>query len=488
MASSTPARNTRSRSREQHQNQEQQQPPTLQTNASTTGADPKRPSIGRRRKSSMLGGDPRGDTGGNSMTTTYATHAQLASPTYSSSRTSESGRKRRKSKTFFRRCVRICLKHTWLLPLVLTCIILTLYFISPGEQNPLYPAIFLSYADPPLNERTNTLPAHVGNVTQYGKGPKDIAFVAFYTIVLSFTREFMMQCVIKPIALWCNIRGRAKQSRFMEQFYTAIYFAILGPFGLYVMSRSPVWYFNTKGMYEGFPHRAHEGIFKTYYLLQASYWAQQALVLLLQLEAPRKDFKELVLHHVVTLSLIGLSYRFHFTYMGVAVYITHDISDFFLATSKILNYVDATITGGFFILFIGVWAYLRHYINIQILISLLPGGTFSTVGPFDLNWDTQQYKCWISQVITFGLLVLLQAVNIFWFVLILRILYRYLTTNVHEDMRSEGEDEEEDEQTKYKGDKASAPEVMVNGEPVAVEISGVDIAARGKDGISQRKQ
>ena len=99
------------------------------------------------------------------------------------------------------------------------------------------------------------------------------------------------------------------------------------------MSRTPVWYFNTAGMFEGFPHRAHEGVFKAYYLLQASYWAQQFIVLCLRLEKPRKDFKELVGHHIVTLALIGLSYRFHFTYMGVAVYITHDISDFFLAVS-----------------------------------------------------------------------------------------------------------------------------------------------------------
>ena len=51
------------------------------------------------------------------------------------------------------------------------------------------------------------------------------------------------------------------------------------------------------------------------------------------LEKPRKDFKELVAHHVITVSLIWLSYRFHFTYMGIAVYITHDVSDFFLAVS-----------------------------------------------------------------------------------------------------------------------------------------------------------
>ena len=140
-----------------------------------------------------------------------------------------------------------------------------------------------------------------------------------------------MQRCLRPLAIYLNIHSRGKQNRFMEQVYTAIYFAVFGPLGLYVMSRTPVWYFDTAGMFEGFPHRSHEAVFKAYYLLQASYWAQQAIVLCLQLEKPRKDFKELVAHHVVTLALIWLSYRFHFTYMGVAVYITHDISDFFLA-------------------------------------------------------------------------------------------------------------------------------------------------------------
>jgi acyl-CoA-dependent ceramide synthase len=99
------------------------------------------------------------------------------------------------------------------------------------------------------------------------------------------------------------------------------------------MARTPVWYFNTTGMYEDFPHRTNEAVVKAYYLLQASYWAQQLIVLLLMLEKPRKDFSQLVAHHIITISLIWLSYRFHFTYMGIAVYITHDISDFFLAVS-----------------------------------------------------------------------------------------------------------------------------------------------------------
>jgi len=165
-----------------------------------------------------------------------------------------------------------------------------------------------------------------------------VAFVAFYTVVLSFTREFIMQEFLRPLARRSGLKNKSKQSRFVEQMYTAIYFGLIGPYGLYIMSRTPVWYFNINGMYEGFPHKTHEAGFKFYYLFQGAYWAQQAIVLLLGMEKPRKDFKELVGHHIVTLCLIGMSYCFHFTYMGLGVFITHDISDFVFAVCSSTSY------------------------------------------------------------------------------------------------------------------------------------------------------
>lgn len=239
-------------------------------------------------------------------------------------------------------------KHTWVNPLILMTVLLSAYAVNPSVTNPLHSAIFLSY---PLEPTHPHIPAHARVMPDmpqyYGKGWKDVAFVSFYIVVLSFTREFLMQRVIRPAAIYCGIRSRAKQSRFMEQVYTAIYFSIFGPYGLYVMSRTPIWYFNTSAMFEDFPHRAHDGWFKAYYLLQASYWAQQAIVLMLQLEKPRKDFKELVGHHIVTLALIALSYRFHFTYMGIAVYITHDISDFFLAVRMPIHWPSTSVSNCF---------------------------------------------------------------------------------------------------------------------------------------------
>jgi acyl-CoA-dependent ceramide synthase len=235
------------------------------------------------------------------------------------------GRKRRKVKSLWRRWKSLSLRHTWLNPLVFSIVIAALYFIHPSEDNPLHSALFLSY--PLEGKQGKGAEASV----YYGKGARDFAFVAFYTIVLTFTREFTMQRVLRPLAIKAGMRTRGKQARFMEQAYTAIYFGFLGPLGLYVMKQTPVWYFNTDGMYESFPHQSHLAEVKCYYLFQAAYWVQQMIVLLLAQEKPRKDFKELVAHHIITIALIYLSYAFHFTYMGLAVYTTHDISDFFLA-------------------------------------------------------------------------------------------------------------------------------------------------------------
>lgn len=103
------------------------------------------------------------------------------------------------------------------------------------------------------------------------------------------------------------------------------------------------------------------------------------------------------------------------------------------------------------------------------------------MGSFTLDWDTQQYKCWISQIITFCLLASLQAVNMFWFFLICRILARYVWKGIQKDERSDDEEEEEEEE-----EKVEVPEVLahangtgtkirenghVDVQPVAVEVN-----------------
>lgn len=326
-------------------------------------------------------------------------------------------------------------RHSWINPfLVLSVLCGTYFFGDPTTK--LHRVL----------KNLMTISYPIEGTDQYGKGVNDFLFVGFYSIFFTFFREFLMSCVLRPLALFLGVKKEAKVKRFMEQTYSMVYYGLSGPFGLWVMSKTPLWFFETTPFYLEYPHKTHDFWFKVYYLGQAAFWVQQSIVLVLQLEKPRKDFYELILHHIVTIALIWCSYRFHFTWMGLAVYVTMDVSDFFLAFLKTLNYLDSPISGPFFVGFVFVWVYLRHYINLRILWSVLT--EFKTVGEWELNWDTQQYKCWISQPIVFGLLFALQLLNAYWLFLIIRILYRYALGGVAEDDRSDDESEEEEETKK----------------------------------------
>lgn len=152
-----------------------------------------------------------------------------------------------------------------------------------------------------------------------------------------------------------------------------------------------------------------------------------------------------------------------------------------MQTSKVLNYIDHPLVEPFFFVFMCAWGYLRHYLNLKILYSIIT--EFSTVGPFEINWETQQYKCRLSQVISFSLLAALQAVNLYWWFLICRIAYRFVVERDADDDRSEYEDSEteeadskkDSEQLKKENEKSKrngtangsangTPKVLINGE------------------------
>jgi acyl-CoA-dependent ceramide synthase len=114
-----------------------------------------------------------------------------------------------------------------------------------------------------------------------------------------------------------------------------------------------------------------------------------------------------------------------------------------------------------------VWGYLRHYLNLRILYSILT--TFRTIGPWELNWETQQYKCWISQYITFALLASLQAVNLFWWFFICRIAYRFVVYKDADDDRSEYEPSEDESAERREEVKRLEGEEKANGVKRSIE-------------------
>ena len=143
-------------------------------------------------------------------------------------------------------------------------------------------------------------------------------------------------------------------------------------------------------------------------------------------------------------------------------------------TSKTLNYLDASFVGPYFGLFMCVWIYLRHYLNLRILYSLFT--EFKTIGPYELDWEGGQYKCWISFYITLVLLASLQALNLFWLFFIIRIAYRLVVYKQAEDDRSEADESEIEEREREIQVRPRLVVVLDGGQPEDKVVHVLEVA------------
>ncbi|KAJ7094674.1 longevity assurance proteins LAG1 LAC1, partial [Mycena belliarum] len=293
---------------------------------------------------------------------------------------------------------------------------------------------------------SHRVPTSDPNDPRYAKGWCDLVFLAYNVIFFSCFRQLITVNLCRPIAKYFGLKKEAKLDRFGEQGYAVVYFLLSGAWGFRIMYQLPTFWYQTEYFWIDYPHWDMKPELKCYYLMQMSYWFQQLIVLVLGLEKPRKDFNELVAHHIVTLWLVGWSYLINLTLIGNAVYMSMDIPDMCLAVSKIMNYIQWERTKVVtFVFFVCTWTYFRHYLNLVILWSvwtefhLIPEQARKWA-PEAGSWlaDWMQYQVFIP-------IVLLQALNLFWYFLVLRIAYRAITASKIDDDRSDGEGDDEDE-------------------------------------------
>ncbi|KAM5540480.1 hypothetical protein V8D89_005938 [Ganoderma adspersum] len=308
--------------------------------------------------------------------------------------------------------------------------------MAKNISNPFTPLLFISHR----------IPSSPDDDPRYQKGYLDFAFLAYYIVFWSFVRQAITVYLCRPIARWFGIKKKAKLDRFGEQGYAVIYFAFTATWGVRIMSQLPTWWYNTKYFWIDYPHWDMKPELKAYYLMQAAYWCQQLIVLLLGLEKPRKDYYELVAHHFVTLWLVGWSYVVNLTIIGNAVYLSMDLPDSILGFSKLLNYIQWDRTKiATFVFFIGVWSYFRHWLNWVILYSVL--FEFDLMPETSKRWSPEDgvWMVWWMKYQVFAPLALLQVLNLFWYFLIWRIAARAVTDVGVSDVRSDDEDDGPDD-------------------------------------------
>lgn len=175
----------------------------------------------------------------------------------------------------------------------------------------------------------------------YALGPLDLLTVSGFIIAFTGLRAFMLSHVLGKIAKLCGIAKRRAQTRFAEQSYLLLYYSLYWTWGLYILVRDTPGALPddqvlslasfSASLWTNFPRILVDGHMKLYYLSQLAFWVQQLVVI--HLEERRKDHYQMLLHHIVSITLIFTSYGNRQFRGGNMVMVCMDVGDLLLSVS-----------------------------------------------------------------------------------------------------------------------------------------------------------
>ena len=173
-------------------------------------------------------------------------------------------------------------------------------------------------------------------------------------------------------------------------------------------------------------------LLKAFYIIQLAIWVWTGFSCK-WIEARRKDYVEMMTHHVATVMLVLFSFLNEELAIGLVVLFAHDFSDIVMDIMKMVNYMKLEGWHGYYIVefFFALntfvtWPYFRlYYFPVHIIYHGVFGGYVDYCGEGE---GSRVQKCQkMGSCFNGALLALLACLHVFWFFLLLRILYKLVT-------------------------------------------------------------
>ncbi|XP_041963883.1 ceramide synthase 2 isoform X2 [Alosa sapidissima] len=244
----------------------------------------------------------------------------------------------------------------------------------------------------------------------------------------------------RQVEVWFRHRRHldrpSSTTKFCEACWRFVFYMVLFSFGLLSLVNAP-WFWDQRECWKAYPLQPVEQAHFWYYLIELGfYWS---LLLCVSVDVKRKDFKEQIVHHIATIFLLGFSYCSNYIRVGTLVMLVHDSSDFLLESAKMFNYAGWKKTcDSLFVIFAVVFLVTR--------LVVFPSKIIHTT----LILSMEVFQPFVGYYFFNVLLLVLQALHIFWAWLILRMVYKFLFLGkLDKDERSDDdslEDEEDGEE------------------------------------------
>lgn len=224
-----------------------------------------------------------------------------------------------------------------------------------------------------------------------------------------------------------------KMAKCAKSVFKIFYFTFITAFGFYVFSdtayQSPLMFgsgdFRLMG--SDWPYNIPPRGLKVYYMIGLSYHIEDIIH---HLVAPaQNDFFEMLLHHYITILLVGGSYLTSIWNSGINVMVQMDNGDIFVGVLR--AFLSIAPTSLIFTAYLGLlasWLYFRVFV---FSYEIVWGGGF--IGRWRCDHIQNQQICF--QILNVVLLML----NIYWSILFFRMGYRLLTKGEVKDIQNPAE-------------------------------------------------
>ncbi|NXW41237.1 CERS4 synthase, partial [Nyctiprogne leucopyga] len=270
---------------------------------------------------------------------------------------------------------------------------------------------------------------------------------AFYTLVSRTPKERDLislakqsDLLVKKVETWFRHRRAQDRPRLMKKFCEAswrfmFYFTSFFS-GLALLYDKP-WVWDHNLCWLRYPQQPLLPALGWFYLLELSFYC--SLVVTLPFDVKRKDFKEQIIHHIATITLIFVSYCANLIRFGTLVMLIHDASDYILELAKMLHYLKRKrLCEAVFIAFAVVFIISR--------LVVFPLTTY--------YYFVTKFQLFFIICLLHAFLMTLQLLHIFWSYLIIQMILGVILHGAkRKDARSDTEESDQSEAEDLAKDK-----------------------------------
>uniref|UniRef100_A0A8D0AN17 Ceramide synthase 3b n=1 Tax=Sander lucioperca TaxID=283035 RepID=A0A8D0AN17_SANLU len=239
------------------------------------------------------------------------------------------------------------------------------------------------------------------------------------------------------------------RKRFCEASWRCVFYFFAFVCGVLALYDKP-WLYNMKEVWAGFPKQVSLFAIYWYYLLETGFYL--SLLLSLTFDVKRKDFKEQVIHHIATLTLLSFSWISNYIRIGTLVMAVHDSADILLEGAKVFNYAKWHQTAK--VMFV-VFTFLFMLTRLVIFPFWLIHCTWV--------YPVEKFAPFFGYYFFNVMLLVLQILHLYWAVLISRMVFLCLEGDDRSDEEENDSDSPEERYHKLSHTNSSGARDRANG-------------------------